>query len=177
MRNITSIFISLIMALFFIGCAGGSVSTPSNEKLVKINDEATEGKRSLLIKIKTTGATPLQKIASALNEAAKVFKSKGITHFKINPKYLMDKSGLGISNYVTDLKSLEEFCFPKGDGLETKCEKLRFKTLKLWIAGTEPVFYTPTWSVEQVLNDSYVQKNAILKGHTTMTMKEAFKKY
>lgn len=176
MKNLTLALVSIFIAISFVGCASSSPSTPNN-KMVKINDGATKSKSSLLIKIKTDDVKPIQKIASALNEAAKVFKTKGITHFKISQKYLIDKKTNGLSNYVTDLKSLEEFCFPKQSGLEDKCEKLTHKTLKLWIHGKTPVFYEPTWSVIQVLNDPYVKQKAVFNGHTTMTVKEAFKKF
>lgn len=176
MRNIITLTLIFVFTIIFTGCSR-SPNVPLN-KVNHFHFHDTDG-RTQYLKVKTEDrGQGIEKIASALRVGSKIMEENGYKYFIINNKYFFSKTTNGISPYITSLKDLENFCFPKGGGLEEKCKSLNFKLLKLQITGQkEPVFLKPTWSTQEVLNDPYVKEKAVFTESVEMTSKLMTKKY
>lgn len=109
-----------------------------------------------------------QNIGILLKKSAKIAKSKGI-------KYITFDSIEGVPPMITNFSDLIRYCYPKNNGpsasdwkgksssLEQKCNfKAKTSTLRnevsMKVLFTDKNFIMGTWSVDQILEDKYLQK-------------------
>jgi len=151
MQNYKNLILFISIGLLMIGCGGNSPEPlKTGESYVPryFNVIGNVGK-----------GTDLENTAIALHEAALHFKAKDEKYFKI----LNTKSNK-LHSIITNFESLVNYCYPstqQSSSLEEKCNLTYFDTdiIRFSFVGYEkPVMNKFVWSVDQVLNDSLLNR-------------------
>jgi hypothetical protein len=170
MKTITKILTITAIIVAFVGCGGATAKPPSERTPLTIQERQVSNIFVLEGRIAYENTTPIQAAALLLREAAKKMKAQGYEYFVLN--------GPHVNPMTTTFSALVAYDYPdnagphfkdygtKSTGLETdkKVREVNYKEggakgFRI-IAGArkEPLLETPTWSVEQVLNDPLIEK-------------------
>lgn len=160
MKKIIILCIS-ILAIILSGCGGASPEPIKAMPSVKTSKSGNKWIRvSADIGTGDLQNAELENTAILLYEAAAKYKQNGIKHFVIR-----NKKKTQLLDIITNFKDLERYCFPQTEGLTTLEDKCKLSAgndvVKLWFVGVQKQtlgqnsFY---WSVDQVLNDSLINK-------------------
>ena len=166
MKNTIKLLIICLVGFWFTGCS---------PKLLDGQDPAT-GKDYNGVINKDNGVVKIaadinlnekERIALIIRKAALEFKKQKTTGFTVDRIiYNKGKSlATGMSPLTTNLKDLFDYCYPSSLGLETKCKYLDLEKTTFIFRADSNNYFSPTWSVEQVLNDNTFKtdKELILK--------------
>lgn len=152
---------SIVSIFLFTGCGLKEPQVGENQNLITLTKHKIGNSEHFNAGVSiNTKAEAIEKVAVLIQRVSKEFDEVGIKYFTISNNYLgMDKVKNGISPFITDIESLNQYCFNTDNGLELKCEPLTFDSVRLYFFGSlEPIYTKPTWSVKQVLSDSKIEE-------------------
>lgn len=164
MKKVIFLVVSALMAFFMSGCAGKQVEPNPVYFEQRVYQDSLIVSSSINSDSEKVSAT--QKLAVVLKKAAEVFKEKGYKYFYIEKQ--------GFPSILTDIKSVDSYCFPEHNGFhvkETKSTSLENGKCSLEVMKQkqkivsltffplkEVLLNQPTWSVEEILNDKNIDK-------------------
>lgn len=158
-KNIILTINSILISLFFLGCSNQlqNVNMPnfSSESEVKI---MLDNDKNIFLGSDLDNFTLKDRFAINLKLAALEFKKENITRFLISPNFMNeDKDSYnGITPFINKFNDLVNFCEPKEEKLEKKCEYLSEDKIKIAFIPSSENSILPSWSVEDILNDNEI---------------------
>jgi len=166
-KVVLSVILAIII-IFMSGC-GAKAPRPMNMVETSIKGKIANVAIAGTINLNKDKASVLQNSAIQIKEAAKVFKENGYPYFWISS----NKKNNGIPLNITDMKGLVSYCYPQSKGfhaddtsagsssLEQKCNlelmKNQNTTFYELVPEEKPLLDKPTWSVDQVLADEFIE--------------------
>lgn len=165
------VVLSIILAIIIIFMSGCGAKAPKPMSMVETSIKGKIANVTIIgtINLDNDKASVLQNTAIQIKEAAKVFKEKGYPYFWISS----NRKNNGIPFNITDMKGLVSYCYPESKGfhaedisagsssLEQKCSlelsKNKNMTFYELVPEEKPLADKPTWSVDQVLADEFLE--------------------
>ncbi|MDX9757033.1 MAG: hypothetical protein RBT52_05980 [Sulfurimonas sp.] len=166
-KVVLSVILAIII-IFMSGC-GAKAPRPMNMVETSIKGKIANVAVAGTINSDKDKASVLQNTAIQIKEAANIFKENGYSYFWISS----NKKNNGIPLNITDMKGLVSYCYPQSKGfhaddtsagsssLEQKCNlelmKNQNTTFYELVPEEKPLHDKPTWSVDQVLADEFIE--------------------
>jgi hypothetical protein len=170
MKKILKFLFIPLIALVVAGCGGVEAKPPAERTPLTIEERSVGNLIVMEGRIAYDNTTAIQAAALLLRETAKKMKEKGNEYFVMNNKFVNPMtttfSELVAYNYPDNAGPYFKDYAQKSTGLETdkKLRELIYKEgsskgFRIQANGwKKPLLETPTWNVEQVLNDPLIDE-------------------